>query len=258
MPPKKQVAESPEVKEPKTSSTKSSVNSHPNLDSKMFSVNNTKLMKVFEKMTKTIESLSKVQDEFNTNYDALSNFKNEELTELDYQLKLKNEECYNHLQDLTRSYNEKRYTLDTEYKQKEYDLQQHHQQLLDELERAYDNKDSEKAIELLESCDYKIVAAREYEQLETQLKESVSGREEFEKRVTSDMHKELNARLKTQELEHKVLTSDMKAKIDNQSREINTLLQTIESLKAEIQAQRELTREVAQAGQKSVTQNFSK
>lgn len=38
MPPKKQVSESPEVKEPKTSSTKLSVNSDPNLDSKMFSV----------------------------------------------------------------------------------------------------------------------------------------------------------------------------------------------------------------------------
>jgi len=205
-----------------------------------------------------MENLSKVQDEFNTNYNSLSSFKDEELNELDYQLKLKNEECYNHLQDLTKSYNEKRYQLETEYQQKEYELQQTHQQKLDELEREYESKNVEKARTLLQSEGHTVVLTRDYQQMERDLETERSGREEFEKRVTADMHKELNARLKTQELQHQVSTSDMKAKIDNQTREITALHQSIESLRAEIQAQRELTREVAQAGQKSVTQNFSK
>ena len=54
------------------------------------------------------------------------------------------------------------------------------------------------------------------------------------------------------------LYENMKAKIENQEREITSLRETIVSLRDEIQAQRELTREVANAGQKSVTQNFGK
>jgi DNA repair exonuclease SbcCD ATPase subunit len=241
----------------KVSKTSKSSTTEPNLDSKVFSsINNAKLMKAFEKMTKTIESATKVQKEFNTNYEALTNFKNEELNELDYQLKLKNEECYNHLQDLTKLYNEKKRDLDTEYEARKYELQQDNQKLMDELQRTYENKKFSDSRLIVEEEGYKVIQNDEFEKLQNELQHLNDDREEFEKTTTANMHKELNARLKTQELQHQVQTSDMKAKIDNQEREIESLRDTINSLKEEIQAQRELTREVAQAGQKSVTQNF--
>lgn len=241
----------------KVSKTSKSSTTEPNLDSKVFgSVNNAKLMKVFEKMTKSIESATKVQNEFNSNYEALINFKDDELNELDYQLKLKNEECYNHLQDLTKLYNEKKRELDTEYEAKKYELEQDNQKLMDELQRTYEGKKFSDSRLIVEGEGYTVMQNDEYEKLQKELQRLNDDREEFEKTTTTNMHKELNARLKTQELQHQVQTSDMKAKIDNQEREINSLRETINSLKEEIQAQRELTREVAQAGQKSVTQNF--
>jgi len=246
MPPKKSTS--------KTSKTSSA--STPDLDSKVFSVNNAKLMKVFEKMTKSIESMKKVQDEYNDNYNALANFKDEELNDLDYQLKLKNEECYNHLQDLTKTYNEKKFQLETEYQEKEYTSEQTHQHRMNELQLLFENKQLSNCKQLLEEDGYLVVESRQYKTLQDDLTQLTNGRDDYEKKTTADMHKELNARLKTQELQHQVNSSDMKAKIENQDREITSLRDTIESLKSEIQSQRELTREVAQAGQKSVTQNF--
>ena len=228
----------------------------PNLNANVFNVNNAKLMKTFEKMTKSIENMTKVQREFNENYEALSNFKDEELCELDYQLKIKNEECYNHLQDLTKSYNEKTMTLENEYQQKRYELEQTHQQRIDELSRSFADKEIQGARQILEDEEYTVITNRVYQNLQNELTELKDNRETFETTTIANMHKELNARLKTQELQHQVATSDMKAKIENQEREIAGLRETIESLKLEIQAQRDLTREVAQAGQKSVTQNF--
>jgi hypothetical protein len=228
----------------------------PNLDSKVFSVNNAKLMKTFEKMTKSIENMTKVQRDFNENYEALLNFKDEELCELDYQLKVKNEECYNHLQDLTKSFNEKTMELENEYKHKSYVLEQSHLQRIDELDRLFYDKEIQNSRKVLEDDGYTVIITKDYLNLQNELKELRDNRETFEKNTTADMHKELNVRIKTQELQHQVATSDMKAKIENQTREIQALKDTIDTLKFEIQAQRELTREVAQAGQKSVTQNF--
>ena len=81
---------------------------------------------------------------------------------------------------------------------------------------------------------------------------------ETEKRLTESHHKELNARLATMKLQHQVESSEMCAQIKQQEKEINVLNETISTLKDEIQAQRKLTESVAQAGQKSVTQNFGK
>lgn len=229
----------------------------PNLDTNQFSnVNNIKLIKTLEKMTKSIENISKVQLEFNENYNLLANYGEDELNELDYQIKLKNEECYNSLQEITKSYNEKKFKLESEYKEKEYKLEQLHQQKLNKLEMEFYKREFETSRETVENEGYSVISSREYELLNSDLTKLRDERETFEKTTESNMHKELNARLKTQELQHQVATIDMKAKIENQAREIESLRTTIETLKQEIQAQRDLTREVAQAGQKSVTQNF--
>ena len=242
---------------PKKSTKTTTSPSIPNLDTKTFSnVNNIKLMKTLEKMTKTIENMSKVQQEFNSNYELLTNYGEEELNELDYQIKLKNEECYNSLQEITKSYNEQKFQLESDYKAKEYELEQAHQQRINELEMEFNKREFESARSIVQDDGYTVVNTRDYNDLNEELTKLKSDRESFEKTCESNMHKELNARLKTQELQHQVASSDMKAKIENQTREIESLRTTIESLKFEIQAQRDLTREVAQAGQKAVTQNF--
>lgn len=230
----------------------------PSLDTNIFQVNNIKLMKVFEKLTKTVENVQKVQEEFNANFENLQNYTDEELNDMDYQLRLKNEECYNHLQELTKQYNEKQFNLESDFEKKKYELETTHQRRIDELEHKYEEKEYELAEGVITSSGDVIISSVEQERLNSRIKELESSREEFEKSTTADMHKELNARLKTQELQHQVDTSNMKAKIENQEREITSLRETIVSLRDEIQAQRELTREVANAGQKSVTQNFGK
>ena len=50
----------------------------------------------------------------------------------------------------------------------------------------------------------------------------------------------------------------MKARIDQQNKEISTLNETIGTLKLEIAEQRKLTKNVAEATQGTVTQNFTK
>jgi hypothetical protein len=242
---------------PKKSTKTSTSPSTPNLDAKQFNnVNNIKLLKTLEKMTKSIENMSKVQQEFNDNYNVLANYGEEELNELDYQIKLKNEECYNSLQEITKSYNEKKFQLESEYKEREYALEQSHQQRINELDMEFTKREFEVARTTVENEGYSVILTRDYDELNTKVERLTTERETFEKTAEANMHKELNARLKTQELQHQVASSDMKAKIENQAREIESLRTTIETLKQEIQAQRELTREVAQAGQKSVTQNF--
>lgn len=230
-----------------------------NLDVNDFqSSNNVKLLKVFEKLTKTLENVNKVQDEFNTSFASLQNYTEEELNNMDFTLRLKNEECYNSLQELTKQYKEREFQLNVEFEEKKYKLEDDYKRRVANLEREYETKEMDLAKELLTRENYTVVPNRDYNSMTSQISELETGREEFEKRVTADMHKELNARLKTQELQHNVNSSEMRARIDNQEREIIGLRETIESLKSEIQAQRDLTKEVAQATQRQLTQNFGK
>ena len=246
MPPKKAVTKKTETVQ------------KPNLDMTEFQSNNVKLMKVFEKLTKTLETVSKAQEDFNTNFGSLQNYTEDELNEMDYTLRLKNEECYNSLQELSKQYKEKEFKLNVEYEEKRYTLEDEHKRRMNELEREYESKEFALARENVEKEGYTVVVNRDYERMKEEITELREGREEYTKKVEADMHKELNARLKTQELQHNVATSDMKARIENQEREVVSLRETIASLKSEIQAQRELTREVAQATQKQLTQNFGK
>ena len=64
--------------------------------------------------------------------------------------------------------------------------------------------------------------------------------------------------MKTKDLEFAASSAQMKAEIEQKGKEIDVLHDTIDSLKEEIQEQRKLTKSVAEAGQKQVTQNFSK
>jgi hypothetical protein len=70
---------------------------------------------------------------------------------------------------------------------------------------------------------------------------------------------QLKAESNTMELTHRANNAQLQAQVEQQKREILMLTQTIESLKAEIREQRELTREVAQASSKAqITQTIGK
>ena len=192
------------------------------------------------------------------NFTQLQNYTDEELCDMDYQLREKNEECYNHLQDLTKQYNEKQFALETDFEKKNYELETRHQRRIDELQHEFEEREKELSEAYAERTEQCIIPQLTVQTMKDTIDDLKSGREDYEKEANQRMQKELNARLATQTLQHQVDTSDMKARIENQEREIASLRETIESLKSEIQAQRELTREVANAGQKAVTQNFGK
>ncbi len=70
---------------------------------------------------------------------------------------------------------------------------------------------------------------------------------------------ELKRQNVAQEQAYKTATAEMKAQFNQQNKEIEMLNRTIETLKLEITEQRNLTKEIAQAGAKSqITQNFKK
>jgi hypothetical protein len=70
---------------------------------------------------------------------------------------------------------------------------------------------------------------------------------------------ELKRQKTEQELIYKTNTAEMRAQLDQQKHQVQILTSTIETLKAEITEQRNLTIEIAQAGSKGqITQNISK
>ncbi len=70
---------------------------------------------------------------------------------------------------------------------------------------------------------------------------------------------ELKHQMSTLELNHKANIAEMKARIEQQTKEISMLNKTIDTLKNEITEQRTLTKEIAQAGSKAqIQQKFGK
>lgn len=70
---------------------------------------------------------------------------------------------------------------------------------------------------------------------------------------------QLDMDTKTMDLTHKATNANLNAQVEQQKREIEVLHNTIENLKSELKEQRELTKQVAQAGAKSqITQTIGK
>lgn len=251
----KQVKIAPKSAVKKTTGT---LPSTPTLDTKLFQPDNIKLIRALEKMTKTLEKLTKDQDEFNENFSALSSYTEDEINEMDYKLRGKNEECYNYLHELQKKYTEKQFTLENEFNKNTYDLETKYKHLEAQLESDYSAKSIEQMRQLLKNYNRSVVETFNLHEMENELKMLRNNEELLKKSLEEQMHKELNARLQTAKLQHQVDTSNMSAQIENQKHEIEVLHDTIASLKGEVQAQRELTQSVANAGQKQLTQNFGK
>lgn len=218
--------------------------------------NNATLLKIMQKLNKTIETVTKAQDEFNDNFESLQNYKEDEMNNMIQELSLKTEECNNNLSEIETSYNNKLVELKRNYDEYKYNLECEHAKKQSDLDLEFKNYSIEKATQFLTENEFSIIPIREYEKLTTSVKNAEKDMEEYKKKVDADMHKELNARLKTQKLEHDVASSQMKARIDNQERELKQLNDLIEKLREEIREQRNLTKEVAQASQKSIMQTI--
>jgi hypothetical protein len=248
MPPKKTT--NAKVKTTKLSSVTPSGN--------VFTIDNMKLYKLVESLTKSIDSLNSVQESFNQNYEELKNYQNEEFNNMDYQLKLKNESCYEQYNQIVKDFKEKEFVLENEHKMKLYNLEKEFNENKDNFDREIAKHKFEKARVIIEKENFVVLESEIYDKL-------VGDKENYENTLANqkatlekDFHAQLNARLLTKELEHKVASSDMKATIQQQTKDIERLESTIETLKQEIQAQRKLTESVAASSQKAVTQNFGK
>lgn len=116
----------------------------------------------------------------------------------------------------------------------------------------------------------KYVKEDEHKALMEQVQKAVQDYNELKKsfdkqcdQVKLEETKKYNAQLKSEtttiELTHKANNAVLQAQVEQQKKEIIVLQQTIDSLKAEIREQRELTKEVAQASSKAqITQTIGK
>lgn len=224
----------------------------------VFTIDNMKLYKLVESLTKSIDSLNSVQESFNQNYDELTNYQNEEFNNMDYQLKLKNESCYEQYNQMVKEFKEKEFVLENEHKMKLYNLEKEFNENKDNFDRDLTKHKFESARVVVEEENHVVVEQEEYDKLVGDKETYEASLADQKAKLEKDFHSQLNARLSTKDLEHKVASSDMKATIQQQTKDISRLESTIETLKQEIQAQRKLTESVAASSQKAVTQNFGK
>ena len=190
---------------------------------------------------KAITKLSQKQEEFVKVVAELKELKAETLTDIQLELKAKREELEG---------------LDKDYETKKKDLEIKLNQEIKEL--GY-----EKAIEILEEHGQIGVDEDEYNELKEGV-QSVRAELEEEMKVKiseekANAKRELSQAITNKNLEHKAEIATLTATVEQLKKERNTYESTIENLKSEIAAQRELTKQVAEASkQGAISQTFGK
>jgi len=119
------------------------------------------------------------------------------------------------------------------------------------------------AIKILEETGEEPIESAKLEILQSELAQLHQGREEEMEKIKNEERANakiaLNSAVKNCQLEHKAETAQLKAVSEQQQKEIKSLETTIKNMQAEIAAQRQLTKEVAEAGkQGSIQQTFGK
>jgi len=223
---------------------------------------NVELMERVDTLTKKLEHASKAHTDFVDVFNQLKDFSNESIKEIDVKIKKKDEECYNKYSQLSKDFSLKVTNLQSSYEKKKYDLERQFQQTRDEMEREFQQNEYDKAVEVLDEKGEIAVVETEYNSLKKECDDLKKTMEKKEKEVLAindaKWKKEMEIILRTKELEFQASSADMKAKIDQLNKEVSVLHSTIDTLKDEIQEQRNLTRNVAEAAQGAVTQNFGK
>lgn len=223
---------------------------------------NVELMDKVDNLCRKLENASKAQQEFVDVFSELKEFSNTSIKDIDIKIKRKDEECYNKYNKLSKDFALKVYNLKSSYEQKQYELEKEFKQKKDNMERDFTQYEYSKAVEVLNVKGEIPVKANEFNKLKDDFAQLEKSQDKKEKELIAindaKWKKELDITLKTKDLQFQAISADMKAKVDQLTREVTVLQETIGNYKIELQEQRNLTRSVAEASQGAVTQNFGK
>jgi Skp family chaperone for outer membrane proteins len=229
-------------------------------------------------LAQAINNLTVKGEQFMEAFSSFSKFR-ETVAQLDIEIESKKKEYKELCQNTEKEYKEKTHTLQKEYEEKNKNLSNSYSDSNRELQNDYKNKQIEVTQKLkefkLKGCndmakefDMTVLKTEEVKNLNDTISKTQKELEELKKKFDSECAKvrgeergrfeaELKRQKTEQELTYKTNTAEMKAQLDQQKREVQLLTNTIETLKAEIAEQRNLTIEIAQANSKGqITQNI--
>ena len=171
---------------------------------------------------------------------------------------------------LESDYSDRAKKLESDYLDKRKNLIVEYQDLQVEMRRKVTEDKTRYCTNYANEMKMRFIREDELNEIQSREQKSLKDYEDlkktFEKQcdaIRSEEIKKYSTQLKTElntmELTHRANNAQLQAQVEQQKREISMLAQTIESLKAEIREQRELTREVAQASSKAqITQTIGK
>ena len=242
-------------------------------------------------LAQAINNLTVKGEQFMEAFSSFSKFR-ETVAQLDIEIETKKTEFKELCHRTQKEHDEKFHTLQKEFKEKTHALQREYEEKNRNLTNTYadSNRDLQndyknKQIEVTQKLrEFKLKGcndvAKEFD-MTVMKSEDVKNLNDFNSRIQKELEElrkkfdaecnkvrgeergrfeaELKRQKTEQELTYKTNTAEMKAQLDQQKREVQLLTNTIETLKAEIAEQRNLTIEIAQAGSKGqITQNISK
>ncbi len=229
-------------------------------------------------LAQAINNLTVKGEQFMEAFSSFSKFR-ETVAQLDIEIESKKKEYKELCQNTEKEYKEKTHTLQKEYEEKNKNLSNAYSDSNRDLQNDYKNKQIEVTQKLKEfklkgsmdvakEFDMTVLKTEEVKNLNDTISKTQKELEELKKKFDSECTKvrgeergrfeaELKRQKTEQELTYKTNTAEMKAQLDQQKREVQLLTNTIETLKAEIAEQRNLTIEIAQANSKGqITQNI--
>lgn len=215
-------------------------------------------------LAKAIASLTQTQASFIESVEHYKSITEESLRQVDLEMDIKKKEFAEQSKQLDKEFSEKNEELDSDYKKKKLEYDQELKNKKIDVEQELREHKYDAITQMLENDFNEIAVDKdEYDALQgelMQLRDSYEKDLEKAKVELRNAHaKELNASIGSNNLKHTAETAELTASVKQQEREISILNSTIENLKKELAAQRELTREVAVAGkQGSINQTFGK
>lgn len=192
-------------------------------------------------LSKALNALASKQDAFIKAVETMEELKKEELIKYDLEIEAKQEELDK---------------LDEQFKHKQKNKQIETDQLFAEYQ--YDG-----ALKILKEREEIPISAEEYKRMREELTHL---RGDIDKRVAdaiaiekADSKKSMSAAIANANLSHKADTAVLTATVDQLRNQIETLQNANEKLNEEIAAQRDLTKQVAQAARAApITQQIGK
>ena len=188
---------------------------------------------------KAINGVTMKQEAFNKAVETLGEFTRDELIKIDLEIEAKKKE-FQMLEEQVKN----------ERKNRQIET--------DQLLKEYKYKG---ACQILEEQSEVPIKEIDLQNLRTMLGNLQKDRTAEVEKIKEDEQKRskraIDAAMSHAKLSHKAETAILTATVDQQKKEINSFEQTLLNLKEEIAAQRELTKQVAQAGRSApITQSF--